>query len=159
MTHSHVQSCSSLLPLAAQEHVLPASSRAVTFMLAGEINLSAPGGDYSCRLSAGGRQRGNVRLAWLCAELYSSFCCVSLSFDFFLHYFYFTCQTNCFLMHTDFVVSNIFESGEVLEQTAQWGCGCPIPGGVQGQVGWGPVQPGLVLDMEAGSPACGVGAC
>ena len=24
-------------------------------------------------------------------------------------------------------------SGEVLEQTAQRGCGCPIPGGVQGQ--------------------------
>uniref|UniRef100_A0A8C2TPI5 Doublecortin domain-containing protein n=1 Tax=Coturnix japonica TaxID=93934 RepID=A0A8C2TPI5_COTJA len=57
------ESCSSLLPLAAQEHVLAASSRAVTFILAGEINL-APGGDYSCRLSAGGgRQRGNVRLA------------------------------------------------------------------------------------------------
>jgi len=35
-------------------------------------------------------------------------------------------------------------SGEVLEQAAQRGCGCPIPGGVQGQVGWGPGQPGLV---------------
>ena len=30
-----------------------------------------------------------------------------------------------------------------------------IPGGVQGQVGWGPGQPGLVLDMEGGGPACG----
>jgi len=30
------------------------------------------------------------------------------------------------------------ESGEVLEQAAQRGCGCPIPGGIQGQVGWGP---------------------
>jgi len=30
-----------------------------------------------------------------------------------------------------------------------------IPGGVQGQVGWGPGQPGLVLDMEVSSPACG----
>jgi len=31
---------------------------------------------------------------------------------------------------------------------------------VQGQVGWGPGQPGLVLDMEVGGPACsrGVGA-
>ena len=28
---------------------------------------------------------------------------------------------------------------------------------VQGQVGWGPGQPGLVLDMEVGSPACGGG--
>jgi len=35
-----------------------------------------------------------------------------------------------------------------------------IPGGVQGQVGWGPGQTGLVLDLEVGDPACsrGVGA-
>ena len=49
------------------------------------------------------------------------------------------------------------ESGEVLEQAAQRGCGCPIPGGVQGQVGWGPGQPGLVLDTEVGGSACGRG--
>ena len=30
-----------------------------------------------------------------------------------------------------------------------------IPGGVQGQVGWGPGQPGLVLNVEVGGPACG----
>ena len=30
-----------------------------------------------------------------------------------------------------------------------------IPGGVQGLVGWGPGQPGLVLDVEVGGPACG----
>ena len=36
---------------------------------------------------------------------------------------------------------------------AQRGCGCPVPGGVQVQVGWDPGQPGLVLDMEVGSPA------
>jgi len=35
-----------------------------------------------------------------------------------------------------------YESGEVLEQAAQRGCGCPIPGGIQGQVGWSPGQPG-----------------
>ena len=29
--------------------------------------------------------------------------------------------------------------------------------GVQGQVGWGPGHPDLVLDMEVGSPACGGG--
>ena len=29
-----------------------------------------------------------------------------------------------------------------------------IPGGVQGQVGWGPGQPGLVTDLEVGS--CGI---
>jgi len=47
------------------------------------------------------------------------------------------------------------ERGEVLAQAAQTGCGCPIPGGVQDQVGWGPVQ-----DLEVGGPACkqGVGA-
>ena len=33
----------------------------------------------------------------------------------------------------------------------------PIPGGVQGQVGWGPGWPALVLDMEVGGPACGRG--
>ena len=48
-----------------------------------------------------------------------------------------------------------YESGEVLAQAAQRGCGCPIPGGVQGQVGWGPGQPGLVLNVEVGNPACG----
>jgi len=26
--------------------------------------------------------------------------------------------------------------------------------GVQGQVGWGPGQPGLVLNVEVGGPAC-----
>ena len=30
-----------------------------------------------------------------------------------------------------------------------------IPGGVQGQVGWGPGQPGLVLNVEVGGTACG----
>jgi len=47
------------------------------------------------------------------------------------------------------------ESGEVLAQAAQRGCVCPIPGGVQGQVGWGPGQPGLVLDMEVGGRGVG----
>ena len=50
-----------------------------------------------------------------------------------------------------------YDSGEMLEQAAQRDCGCPIPRGVQGQVGWGPGQPGLVLDMEVGGPACGRG--
>ena len=47
------------------------------------------------------------------------------------------------------------ESGEVLAQAAQRGCECPVPGDVQGQVGWGPGQPGLVLSVKVGSPACG----
>ena len=49
------------------------------------------------------------------------------------------------------------ESGEVLEQAAQRGCRCPILGGVQSRVGWGPGQPGLVLNVEIGGPACGRG--
>ena len=47
-----------------------------------------------------------------------------------------------------------YESGEVLEQAAQRGYRCPIPGGVQG---WGPGQPGLGLNVEVGGPACGGG--
>jgi len=45
----------------------------------------------------------------------------------------------------------------VLAMAAQRGCACPISGGVQGQVGWGPGQPGLGLNVEVGSPACGGG--
>ena len=41
------------------------------------------------------------------------------------------------------------ESGKVLEQAAQIGCGCPVPGGVQGQVRWGPGQPELVGSSPA----------
>ena len=32
----------------------------------------------------------------------------------------------------------------MLEQVAQQGYGCPISGGIQGQVGWVPGQPDLV---------------
>ena len=49
------------------------------------------------------------------------------------------------------------ESAEVLEQAAQGGCGCPIPGGVQGQVGWGLEQPDLVFHLAVGNPACSLG--
>ena len=43
----------------------------------------------------------------------------------------------------------LLESGETLEQVAQWGCGCPLLGSTQGQAGWGFQQPGL----EGGVPA------
>ena len=36
-----------------------------------------------------------------------------------------------------------------LEQVAQGGCGCPIPGGIQGQAGGGSGQPGLVVGDRA----------
>ena len=49
------------------------------------------------------------------------------------------------------------ESGEVLEQAAQRGCGCFIPGGVKDQVGWGPEQPSLIPDLEVTGPVCGKG--
>jgi len=49
-------------------------------------------------------------------------------------------------------------SSEVLEQLPRVAVDAPsIPGGVQGQVRWGPGQPGLVLNMEVGGPACGGG--
>jgi len=32
---------------------------------------------------------------------------------------------------------------------AQSSCGCPLPGSVQGQVGWSSEQPGLVEDVPA----------
>ena len=41
----------------------------------------------------------------------------------------------------------------MLEQATQRGCGCPVPVGVQGLVGWGPGQLGLVLNGEVGGPA------
>jgi len=36
------------------------------------------------------------------------------------------------------------EGDETLEQVAQTGCGCPLPGRVQGQVRWDFEQPDLV---------------
>ena len=46
----------------------------------------------------------------------------------------------------------------MLEQLPREAVGAPsIPGGVQGWVGWGPEQPGLVLNGEVGGPACGRG--
>ena len=43
------------------------------------------------------------------------------------------------------------------EEGAQRCCGYPIPGGVQGWVGWGAGQPNLVCDLAVGNPACGRG--
>ena len=46
-------------------------------------------------------------------------------------------------------------SGEVLEQLPREAVDAlSIPGGAQGQVGWGPGLPGLLLNVEVGSPAC-----
>ena len=43
------------------------------------------------------------------------------------------------------------EGGDALEQVAQGGCGCPIPGGIQGQAGCGSGQPALVVGDPAHS--------
>jgi len=47
-----------------------------------------------------------------------------------------------------------YEGGEALKQVAQRSCGCPLPGSVQGQAGWGFEQP----DLVEGVPAHGSGA-
>ncbi|KAK4826704.1 hypothetical protein QYF61_010919, partial [Mycteria americana] len=43
------------------------------------------------------------------------------------------------------------EGGGTLEQVAQRSCGCPLPGSVQGQVGWGFEQPDLVPSEKSES--------
>ena len=43
------------------------------------------------------------------------------------------------------------EGGDTLEQVAQGGCRCPIPGDIQGQAGYGSGQPGLMFDNPAHS--------
>ena len=43
------------------------------------------------------------------------------------------------------------DGGGALEQVAQGGSGCPIPGGIQGQAGCGSGQPDLVVGDPAHS--------
>jgi len=40
---------------------------------------------------------------------------------------------------------------EMAKEVAQGGCGCPIPGGIQGQAGCGSGQPGLLVGDPAHS--------
>jgi len=49
------------------------------------------------------------------------------------------------------------EGGETLAQVAQRSCGCPLLGSVQGRVGWGFEQPGLVEDVPAHGRGIGTG--
>ena len=48
-----------------------------------------------------------------------------------------------------------------LKPVAQRVCGCPAPGGVQGEVGWGRGQSDVVFELAAGNPVCSrrVGTC
>ena len=43
------------------------------------------------------------------------------------------------------------QGGDAVEQDAQGGCGCPVPGGIQGQAGCGSGQPGLLVGDPAHS--------
>lgn len=45
------------------------------------------------------------------------------------------------------------EIGEAVEQAAQQGCRCPVPGSIQGQAVWGLEQPGI----EGGGPVSSKG--
>ena len=47
------------------------------------------------------------------------------------------------------------EGRKALAQAAQRSCGCPIPGGVQDQAGWGPREPDLMPYLVVGNSAHG----
>ena len=49
------------------------------------------------------------------------------------------------------------KGGEAVAQVAQRSCGCPLPGRVQGQVGRGFEQPGLVEGIPAHGRGGGTG--
>jgi len=46
-----------------------------------------------------------------------------------------------------------------VEQVVQGGCGCPIPGGIQGQAGCGSGQPGLLVGDPARSRGLKLNDC
>jgi len=52
-------------------------------------------------------------------------------------------------------VRQTHEGDEALAQVAQRSCGCPLPGSVQGRVGWNSEHPGLVEDVPAHSRGVG----
>ena len=49
------------------------------------------------------------------------------------------------------------ESREALAQVGQGSCGCPIPGSVQGQAGWGLEEPDLVEGVPGHGTGVGTG--
>ena len=51
------------------------------------------------------------------------------------------------------------EGGETLEQVAQGGCGCPLPGSIQGRAGWSCEQPGVVVGVPAYDGGAGTRWC
>ena len=69
--------------------------------------------------------------------------------------------SNWFLFWCDliiwFLLLILIEDGVALEQVAQGGCGCPIPGGIQGQAGCGSGQRGLMVGDPAHSRGIEIG--
>jgi len=53
-------------------------------------------------------------------------------------------KAKCKVLHMGWEEILHSKAGETLVHVAQRSCGCPIPGNVQGQVGWGFEQPGLM---------------
>jgi len=70
-----------------------------------------------------------------------------------VHFFYLMLWSRKYFQIISVSICRVPEIGLLfnlpLEQVAQGGCGCPIPGGIQGQAGSGSGQPGPV----AGDPA------
>ena len=102
--------------------------------------LSSPAQQYR------GAIRHGTRLGWQCWICLCQGCCALGQADLSLHFSIFQ------------IISKAFRSLRVTEGLerlpSREGCGCPVPGGVQGQAGWGPGQPALLLDMQA-LPAVG----
>lgn len=104
MTQAHVGSCSFHLLPAAREHVFPASSRAVTFLPAGKITLVTTWEGLQLLSFSRAREEGEeaMRDLHICTTFFG---CASLSFG---CLFFFTSQTNCFLMCAGFVCLLLF---------------------------------------------------
>jgi len=91
--------------------------------------------------------QGDSLQSWCLQQFVIAFIQIIFCFELLLIYF-------CFLPVSKAHVSTYDshpEGGEALAQVAQGGCGCPIPGGIQGQAGCGSGQPGLVVGDPAHS--------
>lgn len=114
MTHAPVRSCSFPLPLTARERVSPASSGAVTFIPAGKITLVTTWRglqllSFGRAEEEGGEATRDLLSCTACLAARSCMACfaVHLWFLFWVGllfcFFFFTSQTNCFLMYVGYV--------------------------------------------------------
>ena len=122
------------------------------------VNASITAISTTCRKSC-------ILLRWRCGSVLVGACCLTkISAPYWVHWCTDTIGQGEMALSSrreglDWMLGEVFyrESGEALERAAQRGCGCSIPRGVQGQVGWGPGKPGLVPDLEVGGPDWGRG--